>query len=130
MVMIIIIITTTHHESPGLELSLGWKTFTALGLSGGLIPSASAVVLLLGAIHLGKIEFGLALIGAFGLGMAAAMVTVGLGLVAVTRFGLTRLSGKAWSLRLAAIVPPVMGLFVTGAGLIMMTSAGRNLIGV
>jgi nickel/cobalt exporter len=119
-----------HHESPGLELSLGWKTFTALGLSGGLIPSASAVVLLLGAIHLGKIEFGLALIGAFGLGMAAAMVTVGLGLVAVTRFGLTRLPGKAWSLRLAAIVPPVMGLFVTGAGLIMMTSAGRNLIGV
>jgi ABC-type nickel/cobalt efflux system permease component RcnA len=119
-----------HHESPGLELSLGWKTFTALGLSGGLIPSASAVVLLLGAIHLGKIEFGLALIGAFGLGMAAAMVTVGLGLVAMTRFGLTRLSGKGWSLRLAAIVPPVMGLFVTGAGLIMMTSAGRNLIGV
>lgn len=88
------------------------------------------MVLLLGAIHLGKIEFGLALIGAFGLGMAAAMVTVGLGLVAVTRFGLTRLPGKAWSLRLAAIVPPVMGLFVTGAGLIMMTSAGRNLIGV
>ena len=119
-----------HHESPGLELSLGWKTFTALGLSGGLIPSASAVVLLLGAIHLGKIEFGLALIGAFGLGMAAAMVTVGLGLVAMTRFGLTRLSGKGWSLRLAAIVPPVMGLFVTGAGLMMMTSAGRNLIGV
>ena len=87
------------------------------------------MVLLLGAVHLGKIEFGLALIGAFGFGTAAAMVTVGLGLVAVTRFGLTRLPGTAWAVRAAAMVPATMGLFVMVAGLIMVTSAGRNLVG-
>ena len=119
-----------HHSHQPLDSSLGWKTLTALGLSGGLIPSASAVLLLLGAVHLGEIEFGLALIGAFGAGMAAAMVTVGLGLVAVTRFGLTRLPGTAWAARAVAVVPAAMGLFVMVVGLVMVTSAGRTLVGV
>jgi nickel/cobalt exporter len=119
-----------HHHRPEVPSSLSWKTLTALGLSGGLVPSASAVVLLLGAVHLGKVEFGLALIVAFGVGMAIAMVTVGLGLVAATRFGLKRLSGTAWTVRLATMVPAAMGVLVTTVGLVMVTSAGRNLVGV
>jgi len=118
-----------HHHRPEVPSSLSWKTLTALGLSGGLVPSASAVVLLLGAVHLRKVELGLALIGAFGVGMAIAMVTVGLGLVAMTRFGLKRLSGAAWTVRLATMVPAAMGVLVTVVGLVMVTTAGRNLVG-
>jgi len=61
--------------------------------------------------------------------MAIAMVTVGLGLVAMTRFGLKRLSGAAWTVRLATMVPAAMGVLVTVVGLVMVTTAGRNLVG-
>jgi ABC-type nickel/cobalt efflux system permease component RcnA len=49
-----------------------------MGLVGGLVPSPSALVLLLGAVALGKAWFGLLLVVAFGLGMALTLATVGL----------------------------------------------------
>jgi len=50
----------------------------ALGVSGGLIPCPSALVVLLGAIALGRIGFGLALVIAFSLGLAATLTGLGI----------------------------------------------------
>ncbi len=48
-----------HHEPPP---DLGWRSLVALGLAGGLVPSASAVVLLLGALAIGRPWFGVGLV--------------------------------------------------------------------
>lgn len=57
----------------------------------GLVPSPSALVVLLGAVALGRTLFGAALVVAYGLGMAATLTAVGLLLV---RLG-DRLAGAA-----------------------------------
>jgi nickel/cobalt transporter (NicO) family protein len=54
------------------------RGLVALGLAGGLVPSPSAVVVLLGGIALGQAWFGVALVLAYGLGMAATLTGVGL----------------------------------------------------
>lgn len=52
-----------------------------MGVAGGLVPSPSALVVLLGAIALGRTAFGVLLVLAYGLGMAATLTLAGLLLV-------------------------------------------------
>ena len=52
-----------------------------MGLAGGLVPSPSALVVLLGAIALGRVAFGLGLVVAYGIGMAGTLMLAGLLLV-------------------------------------------------
>ncbi|MEU0882437.1 sulfite exporter TauE/SafE family protein [Lentzea sp. NPDC005914] len=59
-----------------------------MGVAGGLVPSPSALVVLLGAIALGRTWFGVVLVFAYGLGMAATLTAAGLLLVSLRdRFG-------------------------------------------
>jgi nickel/cobalt exporter len=53
----------------------------ALGLVGGLVPSPSAVLVLLAAVALGRAWFGVLLVLAYGVGMAVTLTAVGLLLV-------------------------------------------------
>ncbi|MEU2632488.1 high frequency lysogenization protein HflD, partial [Kitasatospora sp. NPDC007106] len=68
-----------HHHEPGS----GRRSLIGLGIAGGLVPSPSALVVLLGAVALGRTLFGAALVVAYGLGMAATLTIVGLLLVRV-----------------------------------------------
>ncbi|MEH1935436.1 MAG: sulfite exporter TauE/SafE family protein [Nostoc sp.] len=75
-----------HHEHSHLPpdgdvTSMKWSSLLALGISGGLLPCPSALVVLLSAIALGRIGFGLALVSAFSLGLAAVLTGIGLMLV-------------------------------------------------
>ncbi|PWK81508.1 ABC-type nickel/cobalt efflux system permease component RcnA [Lentzea atacamensis] len=54
-----------------------------MGVAGGLVPSPSALVVLLGAIALGRTWFGVVLVLAYGLGMAATLTAAGLLLVSL-----------------------------------------------
>lgn len=49
-----------------------------MGFAGGLVPSPSAVVVLLGAGALGQAWFGVLLVIAYGLGLAVALIAIGL----------------------------------------------------
>lgn len=49
------------------------RNVVGLGLAGGMVPSASAVIVLVVAIGTGEVLYGLALIGAFGVGMAVVL---------------------------------------------------------
>lgn len=70
------------HLPPGADGSpVTWRNLLLLGISGGLIPCPSALVVLLGAIGLGRIGFGLVLVLAFSLGLAAVLTVLGLLLV-------------------------------------------------
>jgi nickel/cobalt exporter len=113
--------THAHDEA---STALGWRSLAALGLAGGVVPSASALVLLLGAISLHWIELGLVLVLAFGAGMAAVLVGVGQLLVgaralAEWRFARHRRLGAALRLAptLSAAAVLVLGLAMTAQSL-------------
>ncbi|MEU6509561.1 nickel transporter [Streptomyces sp. NPDC046942] len=84
-----------HHHHHGVEHTHGGHTHThptaptlrgtiLLGFAGGLVPSPSAVVVLVGATALGKAWFGLLLVVAYGAGLALTLTAAG---VAVVRLG-------------------------------------------
>ncbi|MFG1924571.1 High-affinity nickel-transporter [Cryptosporangium sp. NPDC048952] len=101
-----------------------------IGIAGGLVPSPSALVILLGAIGLGRTWFGVLLVIGYGLGMAGALTAAGLALIVlqerVTRWRrwerIPHLAAR-WS---AAAPLATAGLvLVVGLGL-----AGRSLLAV
>jgi ABC-type nickel/cobalt efflux system permease component RcnA len=71
------------------------KSLVALGVSGGLVPCPSAMVLLLAAIALNKTAYGMLLVLAFSIGLAATLTTVGLAfLYARDRLNATRVDPR------------------------------------
>lgn len=56
------------------------RSVVAMGLAGGLSPSPSAVVVLLGAVALGRAWFGVLLVLGYGVGMAATLTGLGFAL--------------------------------------------------
>jgi len=53
------------------------RSLLALGISGGLLPCPSALVVLLAAVSLHRVGYGLLLVLAFSLGLAGALTAVG-----------------------------------------------------
>ncbi|MCC6433905.1 MAG: nickel transporter [Acidimicrobiales bacterium] len=103
-----------------LEGPLRWRPLLALGLSGGLVPSASAVVGLLGAVQVGRIAFGAGLILACGAGLAFALVGVGLGVVALSRRAGAMVPVDAWRAAIQRWTAPAASaaLLLAGAWLV------------
>lgn len=82
---------STHTHLPPENVT--WKSLLALGISGGLLPCPSALVLMLAAISAGKIAFGLVLTIFFSFGLAATLTAVGLVFLYVGKaFGGSRLA--------------------------------------
>jgi len=73
-----------HHHHHDEERSL--RDLLAVGISGGLLPCPTALVVLLAAISLHRVGYGLVLILAFSVGLAGAMTAVGLAAVSAKRF--------------------------------------------
>jgi nickel/cobalt exporter len=79
-----------HHHDPGY----GRGGLVGVGVAAGLLPCPSALVVLLSAIALHRIGFGLALIVAFSMGLAATITAIGLVAVLARRaFGRLSLDG-------------------------------------
>ena len=97
----------------------------ALGISGGLIPCPSALVVLLSAIALNRIGFGILLVLAFSIGLAGVLSGIGLMLVFTRRF-FNRLPEQA---RFAAYVPAASAVFITIAGAVVSIRALLELAG-
>ena len=71
-----------HTHLPAADVHpLSRRGLVTLGAAGGLLPSPSALLVLLTALSLGRVVFGLALVGAFSLGLAATLATAGLAVV-------------------------------------------------
>lgn len=83
-----------------------------LGVSGGLLPCPSALVVLLAAISLGRVGFGLLLVVAFSLGLATTLTGVGLMFVYAGRL-LKRPAGAGSLLR---VLPVLSSLVIACAG--------------
>jgi ABC-type nickel/cobalt efflux system permease component RcnA len=112
----------THSHTPVDGAGLSWRSLFALGLSGGLVPSASALILLLGSIAAGHVAYGVVLVLAFGIGMALVLAGVGLALVRASR--LVERLPRRWSLgRLASAVQLATAGLVVILGLVLTSQA-------
>jgi ABC-type nickel/cobalt efflux system permease component RcnA len=102
-----------HHERGDL------RGLLAVGVSGGLLPCPSALVVLLAAISLHRVGFGLLLVLAFSIGLAAAIT--GVGLIAVLAKGaFARFDGRG---RVLAVLPAVSAGVIVLAGAAMVVRA-------
>ena len=103
------------HPEPGMNI----RQLLGVGISGGLVPCPTALVVLLAAVSLHRVGYGLVLILAFSVGLAAAMTAIGLLAVAAKRtYG--RLSFEG---RLVRMLPAVSALVIIGLGLTMTARA-------
>jgi nickel/cobalt exporter len=103
-----------HHEHAGRRRA----GLLGMGVAGGLVPSPSALVVLLGAIALGRTAFGVLLVLSYGVGMAGTLTAAGLLAVRLTERWSSRMSRVALMQRLAGATP------VVTAGLVMVVGAG------
>ena len=99
-----------HHEHRGL---------LAVGISGGLLPCPSALVVLLAAISLHRVAFGMLLVLAFSVGLALAITAVGL-VAVLAKSAFARFDGRG---RLLAVLPAVSALVIVLAGAAMVARA-------
>jgi nickel/cobalt transporter (NicO) family protein len=105
-----------HHGEPG---ETSFRSLLAVGVSGGLLPCPSALVVLLAAISLHRVAFGLLLILAFSAGLALSITGIGLG-AALARTAFRRMSFEG---RLVRLLPAVSALVILAAGLAMTVRA-------
>ncbi len=101
------------HMPPGADGSaVTWRSLLALGISGGLLPCPSALVVLLSAIALHRVAYGLVLVVAFSAGLAATLTAIGLIFVFAGRF-FKRPAGESRILRL---LPALSALVIACVG--------------
>jgi nickel/cobalt exporter len=97
-----------HHE-------INARSLLAVGVSGGLLPCPSALVVLLAAISLHRVAFGLVLILAFSVGLALTITGIGLVAVLAKRaFGRFSFEG-----RVVRLLPALSALVIVVAGVAM-----------
>ena len=82
---------TTITFPPAQTVSL--RELFALGITGGIVPCPAALVVLLSAVALRRVGFGLFLIVAFSVGLAAVLIAIGLLMVYARRL-MARFQGE------------------------------------
>ena len=106
-----------HSHTP--PESITWRSLLALGVSGGLIPCPSALVVLLGAIALNRIGFGLVLVLAFSLGLAGTLTAIGMLFIYAGKL-LERFPARG---KIIGILPVFSALFISLIGLGIVVKA-------
>jgi nickel/cobalt exporter len=111
-----------HGELPADVPLISRRGLGAIAVSGGLLPSPTALIVLLGAVALHRTAFGVALVGVFSVGLAAALTVIGL-LVLKARDVVRRRSGS----RLSRALPVFSAAAIVLVGLVLTTQAAVNL---
>ena len=108
-----------HHHHHHADEALSRRSLVAVGITGGLLPCPSALVVLLAAISLHRVPFGMLLIVAFSAGLALSIT--GIGLVAV--FAKQIFKRASFEGRLIRLLPAASALVILAAGLAMTVRA-------
>jgi nickel/cobalt transporter (NicO) family protein len=104
------------HDLPAELLSR--KGIAALAFAGGVLPSPSALVVMLAAVQRGRAAYGVGLVLAFSVGLAASLVAIGLGVMRARHVA----DRRAWVTArrvvpvLSATAIVLIGLYVAGTG--------------
>lgn len=110
-------------ERPSLRGLIG------LGVSGGLLPCPTALVVLLAALSFHSVVLGMLLVAAFSLGLAAVLTGIGLALVAGRRYlSRTGAAARLASSRPLRALPALSAAAITLAGALIALDALRTLV--
>ena len=108
------------HLPPGADgARVGLRSLVVIGVSGGLVPCPAALVLLLGAISLGRLGFGMALVVLFSMGLAVVLTGIGL-LMVYARKVFERHTLEA---HIPRFLPVVSAAAISCVGLVILLSA-------
>lgn len=100
------------HAVP--EGILSRRGMAALAVAGGILPSPTALVVLLATMALDRLAYGLGLIAAFSLGLAAALVVVGVVALRARDMVFRRMSS-----RFASAVPVLSATAIAVVGIVL-----------
>ncbi|WP_293185570.1 MULTISPECIES: sulfite exporter TauE/SafE family protein [unclassified Microcoleus] len=121
------------HLPPGSDGSpITWKSLLVLGISGGLLPCPSALVMLLSASALGNVGLGMTLVVAFSLGLALVLSAIGLVLVyAKQHFNKLpkQIAAVKFMPAISAVLVMFLGLGITGEAILKILAANQWVIG-
>ncbi len=121
------------HLPPGADGEpITWKSLLVLGISGGLLPCPSALVMLLSASALGNIGLGMTLVVAFSLGLALVLSAIGLILV-YAKHNFDKLPKQITAVKflpaISATLVMLLGLGITGEAILKILAANQWIIG-
>jgi nickel/cobalt exporter len=103
---------THHHHHPSSTVSL--RELLTLGVTGGIVPCPAALVVLLNALSLNRVGFGLLLIVAFSIGLAAVLIAIGILMVYAHRL-MARFHGDG--VLITRWLPLISAAAMTGFGM-------------
>jgi len=88
-------------EGVGKEKRVGFWQLFLLGVSGGMVPCPAAIAILLAAVAAGKLGEGLTYILLFSLGLAAALIIIGMMVVSAGKLASRFLDAKKFARKVA-----------------------------
>ncbi len=108
------------HALPGSQ-PLHFRSAVVAAMSGGIAPCPAAIVVLLTALHLHRVGYGLALIVVFSLGLATVLGAIGLAVV----HGAAWLGRQTLFARVARVAPFLTGGVIAIVGAVMLAQGVR-----
>jgi nickel/cobalt transporter (NicO) family protein len=116
-----------HHALPPDVPPLSRRGLVLLGISGGLLPSPSAFLVLATALFMGRLAFGLLLVAMFSIGLAATLTLIGLAVL----HGRNVVSRKAVDnprlARVTAALPLISSVLILAGGIYLTAVAAFRL---
>jgi len=111
-----------HHHHPDGPITM--RSLIGLGVSGGIVPCPSALVVLIAAISQHRLGLGMVLILAFSLGLAATLTSIGVAVVFGGRL-ITRLrpERRIFGSRFAGALPALSASVIVIAGVLITSKA-------
>ena len=110
----------THHDDGPITM----RGLLGLGVSGGIVPCPSALVVLIAAISQHRVGLGMLLIVAFSLGLAATLTAAGLAVIYGGRLmARLRPERRIFGSRLAGALPAISASVIVLAGVLITSRA-------
>ena len=100
-----------------------FRSLLTLGISGGLVPCPDAIAILLVAVAVNRVPFGILLILSFSIGLALVLIAIGIAMVK----GLRLITRSDLLSRFAVYTPVLSAVVVTGLGAALTVSAFNSL---
>ena len=113
-----------HHDIPETT----WRGLAGMGISAGIIPCPTALVVLLAAITQEEVALGLLLIVVFSLGLAATLTALGLAVVYAKRLASRFGSRVNFSSRIVAALPAVSTIVILALGVVLTARAVPDIV--
>jgi nickel/cobalt exporter len=113
-----------HHHHHHADGPITMRSLIGLGVSGGIVPCPSALVVLIAAISQHRIGLGMILIVAFSLGLAATLIAVGLAVIYGGRLiARLRPERRIFGSRFVGALPAISASVIVIAGVLITSRA-------